>query len=118
MEYGTAATENRGWIPDVQWESSIETIAPGLVDQARAVAVEGESWVDSVTRALSTVAMYQYQRDLLNLQLERARQGQPPLDVGQYGAGVTVGLSPSTQQLLILGGLGLLAVLFLSRRRG
>lgn len=118
MNYGTQATESRGWIPDVQWESSIETIAPGLVDQARAIAVEGESWVDSVTRALSTVAMYQYQRDLLNLQLERARQGQPPLDVGQYGAGVTVGLSPSTQQLLILGGLGLLAVLFLSRRRG
>lgn len=116
MEYGTAAIENRGWIPDVQWESSIETVAPGILDQARAIAVEGESWIDTIARAMTTVVMADYQRDVLRLQLERARQGLPPLDAAQYGAGVTVGLSPSTQQLLILGGLGLLAVLFLSRR--
>ena len=115
-EFGTTATEDRGWIPDVRWESGIETVAPGILDQARAIAVEGESWIDTIARAMTTVVMADYQRDVLRLQLERARQGLPPLDAAQYGAGVTVGLSPSTQQLLILGGLGLLAVLFLSRR--
>lgn len=115
-EFGTAATEDRGWIPSVQWESGIETVAPGILDQARAIAVEGEDWISAVGRAVTTVVMADYQRDLLRLQLERARQGLPPLDASQYGAGVSVGLSPSTQQLLILGGVGLLAVLFLSRR--
>lgn len=116
-EFGTTATEDRGFIPDVRWESGIETVAPGILDQARAIAVEGEDWIDSVARAMTTVAMFDYQRDILRLQLERARQGLPPLDAAQYGAGVSVGISPSTQQLLILGGVGLLAVLFLSRRR-
>lgn len=115
-EFGTTATEDRGWIPDVRWESGIETVAPGILDQARAIAVEGEDWIDTIARAMTTVVMADYQRDVLRLQLERARQGLPPLDAAQYGAGVSVGISPSTQQLLILGGLGLLAVLFLARR--
>jgi hypothetical protein len=114
--FGTAATEDRGFVPDVRWQSEIETVAPGILDQARAIAVEGEGWIDTVARAMTTVVMADYQRDVLRLQLERARQGLPPLDASQYGVGVSVGISPSTQQLLILGGLGLLAVLSLSRR--
>ena len=105
--YGTFATENRGFIPE------IETIAPGIVQQARAVAVEGEDWISAVSRAMQTVAMADYQRRLLNIQLERARAGQPPLAASEYGMGVNIGIDPKT--LLLIGG-GILAVLLLMRR--
>lgn len=112
------AVEDRGFIPQEQWAGGIETIAPGIIDQARAIAVEGESWIESIARAMGTVAMADYQRRLLNVQLERARQGLPPLDASQYGATFNVGLAPGTQQMLLIGGIGLLAVLLLARRRG
>jgi hypothetical protein len=43
------------------------------------------------------------QRKLLNVQMQRAQQGLPPLDSGQYGLGVSMGLSPDTQKLLLYG---------------
>jgi hypothetical protein len=63
-----------------------------------------------------------YQTFQLNqINVERARMGLPPIDVSQYtGVGVRVGLAPQTQQLLIYGGLALLAVMVfntLARRR-
>ena len=57
--------------------------------------------------------MADYQRRLLNLQLERARQGQPPLDVSQYGVGVNI-QAPQLNTVILLG-VGLLAVLLLRR---
>lgn len=113
-DYGTAATEDRGFIPDTQWAGGIETIAPGLLDQARNIAATGEDWVSAVSRAMSTVAMADYQRRLLNVQLERARAGLPPLDSSEYGLGLNVGVN--TQTALLIGGVALVAVLALRRR--
>ena len=110
--YGTITTEDRGFVP------ALDNIAPGIVDQARAIAVQGEDWISAISRAMSTVAMADYQRRLLNVQLDRARQGLPPLQASEYGATVNVGLAPSTQTMLLYGGAALLLVLFLSRRRG
>ena len=107
------AVEDRGFIPQEQWAGGIETIAPGIIDQARAIAVEGESWIESIARAMGTVAMADYQRRLLNVQLERARQGLPPLDASQYGATVNV----QAPQLNYLMFLGIAAVAFLLLRR-
>jgi len=109
--YGTFATENRGFIP------AIDTIAPGIIEQARSVAVEGEDWMSAVSRAMATVAMADYQRRLLNVQLERARQGLPPLAASEYGVGVSVGIDPATRNLLLIGGVALVALLLLARRR-
>jgi hypothetical protein len=113
-DYGTPASEDRGFIPEAQWAGGIETIAPGILDQARSIAAEGEDWINSVSRAMSTVAMADYQRRLLNVQLERARQGLPPLNATEYGVGVNVGINPQT--LLILGGVALVALFALRRR--
>jgi hypothetical protein len=53
----------------------------------------------------------------MQLNLERARQGLPPVDPTQYsGLGVQVGLAPQTQNLILIGLIGLGAVLLLSRR--
>jgi hypothetical protein len=109
--YGTLESEDRGYVP------ALDTIAPGIIDQARAVAVEGEDWVSAVSRAMTTVAMADYQRRLLNVQLERARQGLPPLAASDYGVGVSVGIDPATRNMLLIGGAALIVVLLLARRR-
>ncbi len=108
--YGTVTTEDRGYVP------VIEEIAPGLAEQARAIAVQGEDWISAISRAVGTVAMTDYQRRLLNVQLERARNGLPPLQASEYGATVNVGVAPSTQALLLYAGAALVLVALLRRR--
>ena len=108
--YGTVSIEDRGFVP------VIETVAPGITEIANQIAVEGESWISAISRAMTTVAMADYQRRILNAQLERARQGLPPLQPSEYAPAINVGLSPQTRNLLIYGGLALVAVLLLRRR--
>lgn len=108
--YGTAGTEDRGYVP------AIESVAPGITEVANRIAVEGESIISAIGRAMTTVAMADYQRRILNAQLDRARQGQPPLQPSEYAPAINVGLSPQTRNLLIYGGLALAAVLLLRRR--
>ena len=98
---------------NVDYLNAINQTAPGLLDQADRIAVPGEDWISAVSRAIGTVAMAEQQRQLLNIQLERARQGKPPLDSSQYGLGVSVGLSPQVMML----GIAALVVLYLVMRR-
>ena len=109
-EYGTPATEDRGFTPAGY---GVETIAPGITNVANAIRVEGEDWISAITRAMGQVAMADYQRRLLNVQLERARQGLPPLDASQYGATVNV-QAPQLNYIMLVG---LAAVAFLLLRR-
>jgi hypothetical protein len=91
----------------------VDKLAPGLMEVADRIRVQGETWIEALSRAAGQVAMADYQRRLLNLQLERARQGQPPLDVSQYGVGVNI-QAPQLNTVILLG-VGLLAVLLLRR---
>jgi len=82
-------------------------------DTQRTIPIEpsqstANSWLDLVSKGLTV-----YQTQQLNqINVERARMGLPPIDTSQYtGVGVRVGLAPQTQQLLIYGGLALLAVM-------
>ena len=68
-----------------QFPAIVEQIAPGILDQANKVAAAGDSWIDAITKALPTVVMADSQRRLLNVQIDRANKGLPPLDVSQYG---------------------------------
>ena len=65
--------------------------------------------------------MANQQRQLMQINVDRAKRGEPPLDIAQYsGVGVNVGLSPQTQALVTYGGIALLAFLVfntLARRR-
>lgn len=75
------------------------------------------SWADVVKQGLTAVQTFQ----LNQINVERAKLGLPPIDTSAYtGMGVRVGLAPQTQQLLIYGGLALLAVMVfntLAKRR-
>lgn len=106
--YGTYETESRGYVPE------IAKIAPGIVEVADKLKVPGEDWIASIARAAGQVSMADYQRRLLNVQLERARAGLPPLSAQQYGVGINV--EAPQLNLLLLVGLGLAAVFLLRRR--
>lgn len=65
-------------------------------------------WIEMGQQALTALQTYQ----LNQINIQRAKMGLPPIDVSQYsGVGVRVGIAPQTQQLLIYGGLALLAVM-------
>ena len=92
----------------------VDVIAPGLSQVANEIKVAGEDWISAISRAMGTVAMADYQRRLLNVQLERARQGLPPLNSSQYGVGINV--EAPQLNLLLIGGLALAAFVLLRRR--
>jgi hypothetical protein len=85
--------------------------------------------ISSIGQAASAYVLTKNQADIskqiTNIQLQRAAMGQPPLAMSElqarYGIsttpGVNVGVSPDTQKFLMWGGLGLVAVYLLTRRR-
>lgn len=95
-----------------QWVSALNQIGSGLADKVQSQQQQDEPWWQTATRILSALSMSQQQRELMKINIERAKQGLPPLDIAQYaGVGVQVGVSPQTQQLITYGGLALLAFL-------
>jgi len=88
--------------------------APAIIAQQQA---PGEPWWQTAQKVALAIVQTDQQRQIMNLNIERARQGLPPVDPTQYsGLGVQVGLSPSTTNLLVLGLLGVGAILLLARR--
>lgn len=75
-----------------------------------------DKFMQTIQTIVPTYLGYQMSKDLYSLNLERAKQGLPPIDSASVAPQVQVGLSPQTQ-MLVFGGLGLLAVMLLSRRR-
>ena len=101
-----------------QAQAASDIIAPGFNEKVAVSAAPGEDWLTTAQRIMTAVTMTYQQQQLMSLNIERAKQGLPPLDIAQYtGVGVNVGLSPATQQLVMVLGLGLLGILFLGRRR-
>ncbi len=96
-------------MPD-SYMQSLDVLAPSIVDKVAETQTPGESWIDALSRILPTIVATVQQRQLLQVQIERARQGLPPLDVSQYTSGVSVGLSQDTKQLLMYGGIAALAI--------
>lgn len=103
------------------WTVALETIAPTITQKIESQQQRDEPWWETWSRIASSVVMAKQQRDLMQINVERAKKGLPPLDMAQYtGVGVQVGLSSQTQALVTYGGLALLAFLVfntLARRR-
>lgn len=97
-----------------QW-SAIETSlpnAPAIIAQNQ---TPGETWWQTGQKVLTGLIMTEQQRELMRLNIERARQGLPPIDIAQYtGVGVNVGLAQGTQQLVTYALIGLGAILLLN----
>jgi hypothetical protein len=103
---------------EATFRAALESVAPTVTTKIGEQAMPGESWVDTLQRLMPILATTVQQRQILNAQMERARQGLPPLDATQYGVGVSVGLSPETQRMLMFAALGIGGVLlFMALRK-
>ena len=100
----------------LQYKLVFDQAAPGLTEKIAEAQKPGESWTDTYGRIASSLLMTVQQYQLINLNTERAKKGLPPVDIASYsGVGVNIGLSPSTQQLLIFGGLAVAALVLFTR---
>lgn len=113
-ELNSITVEDSAVPPD--YAEILEATAPTITSKINEQQQPGESWMDTLQRTLPVLVATYQQKEILDIQMERARQGLPPLDPSQYGVGVTVGLSPDVKRWLLIGGAGLAAVLLLSRR--
>jgi len=97
-----------------QW-MAFGTFAPNATQIIAQNQTPGESWVDTAQKILTGLVMTEQQRQLMQLNIERARQGLPPIDINRYtGVGVNVGLSQGTQQLVLYLALGAGALILLN----
>lgn len=96
----------------------LDEVAPGIVAKVGQTQTPGESWIDTLTKLIPALTLTTQQVQLMQLNIERAKKGLPPVDIASYsGIGVNVGLSESTKNLLIYGGIALVAVIFLTRSK-
>lgn len=105
--------------PNTQYTIALDAIAPGVSDLATEQAkTSGTDWIDSLSRLIGVLAVGEQQRRLLAIQVDRAKQGLPPLDTSQYAPTVRVnaGLSSDTKWLIGALGIGFVAMLALKRR--
>jgi hypothetical protein len=109
-----------------QQHNAGSAILPGVAgDDVPAAAAPAKSQVAQflqvATQAASAILPLVQQQKILKLQLQRAQQGLPPLDVGAYvdpNQGVNVGINPATQKTLLWLGGGVLGAWLLSRVLG
>lgn len=97
--------------PALQSAFAIEanTIAPGIVDYAQSIKTFGMSLIDAISQARNTLAMSDAQRQLLDIQIQRAQAGLPPMDTRQYiGGGSPLNQQIQSKTLLWIAGGGLL----------
>ena len=95
---------------------ALEDAAPGVTTAVAQAQKPGESWTDALVRILPNLTMGIQQLQLMQINVDRARKGLPPVDAQAYsGAYVNVGLDPNTQRLVTYAGIGLLALFVLNR---
>ncbi len=104
---------------ELAYQTQLQNDDPGLAQTVANVQAPNESYFDAMLRAVNSLILADSQRRLLAVQLDRAKGGLPPLNISQYGMGVSLGLSPDVQKILVFGGVALLGVfLYSTMKRG
>jgi len=87
------------------YAQTAEEVAPGILDVVASIRVAGESFIDALARARAQVALSDAQSDLLALNIDRARQGLPPISPQSYitGTPTNQSISANTVWLAVLG---------------
>jgi hypothetical protein len=117
--YNRARVANPAFVQEVQSDHSTGSrllAGDGTVAPASSATIQ--KVIDTIVSAGSAILPLVQQQKILKLQLERAKQGLAPLDVGQYvdpNQGLNVGLNPATQKTMLWLGGGALAAFALSR---
>lgn len=97
---------------DLVYAQTAEEVAPGILDVVASIRVAGESFIDALARARAQIALSDAQAELLQINIDRAREGRPPISPQQYMTGGTpTNQSISAQTALVIalavGGLAL-----------
>jgi len=101
-------------IPAV-YKMALEGAAPGVTTAIAQAQNPNENWTETLTRILPQLTMGVQQLQLMQINVDRAKKGLPPIDAQAYsGAYVNVGLDPNTQRLATYAGLGILALFLLN----
>jgi len=99
----------------VEYKLALEGAAPGVTPLIGEAQNPNENWTVTLTRILPQLTLGVQQLQLMQINIDRARKGLPPLDARAYsGAYVNVGLDPNTQRLVTYAGLGILALFVLN----
>jgi hypothetical protein len=101
---GTATYE------DPESWATLETGVPGITAAVAENQAPGESWIDTLAKLAQTLIVTDSQRQFLKTNLELAKQGKPPISASAYGMGVSVGIDPSTKNMIMALGAGALAI--------
>lgn len=110
------------------WNSEHSYYMGGLGEDATAASQTAEKpWYEKLISVYGAVKAQQtaqkYQDMLIQENLNRQKTGQPPISMTDFQASVPaarvdVGISPDTRNMLIAGGVGVLALLaFMSMRK-
>ena len=119
--------ESQSWVdatstPDLStfampaaFKVALDDAAPGVSTAIAQAQKPNENWTETLTRILPNLTMGVQQLQLMQINVDRAKKGLPPVDAQAYsGAYVNVGLDPNTQKLVTYAGLGLLALFVLN----
>lgn len=106
-------------VPDDDYTTALETVAPGVTDTIAEQQSGGESWMDTLLRTLPQLAASPTQLTALQAQAVQAQNGLPPLPLESFAivneaTGQTTAVIPKTW--LLIGG-ALLAYHFLTSNR-
>lgn len=101
--------------------SNLATEPPGSTDIPGTLpsgSAQPSGWLDSITKALPGVSAFLTAEQLAQVNIKRAKAGQPPLQTSQYAPQVGVGLDQQTKSFITIGGLALAGFLILPKLLG
>jgi hypothetical protein len=99
----------------VEFKVALEGAAPGVTTAIAQAQNPNENWTETLTRILPQLTMGVQQLQLMQINVDRAKKGLPPVDAQAYsGAYVNVGLDPNTQRLATYAGLVILGLFVLN----
>lgn len=75
------------------------------------------SIINNITKVGTAVLSLEQQRQLADINLQRAQAGLSPLSASQFAPQMNVGVAPDVQKLIMYGGIGLLGVLLFNRSK-
>ena len=104
--------ETGGFLGDAEQSAESAVDAQSILDKS----------LDTLQKLLPSYYQYQSQRQLIDLNIERAKQGLAPVDSSLVGPTLKVGMSSDMQRIAVIGllgffGLGALSLLTRNRRR-
>lgn len=88
----------------------------GMAGMEEGETQSGVELRDIANNIKDLVTLYN-QQQILNANIDRAKQGLPPINTAQIAPTYNVGLAPDTKNMLIIGGIALIAVLLLTKGR-